>query len=77
MLGVTKRFRILAITLLTGGLIAGILPLSARALSGAASAPAKITDPINDNDLIAVPGNVRPEAYCDQRSWACRRRFST
>ncbi len=62
MLGVTKRFRILAITLLTGGLIAGILPLSARALSGAASAPAKITDPINDNDLIAVPGNVRPEA---------------
>ncbi|MGC2277516.1 MAG: protease pro-enzyme activation domain-containing protein, partial [Candidatus Binatus sp.] len=52
----------MAITLLTGGLIAGILPLSARALSGAASAPAKITDPINDNDLIAVPGNVRPEA---------------
>ena len=40
----------------------GLLSVPARALSGATSAPDQITDAINDNDTIPVPGNVRFEA---------------
>ncbi|MGA8791431.1 S53 family peptidase, partial [Candidatus Binatus sp.] len=58
----SKRIWVVAIVLAIGGLAVGILPISARALSGASSAPDQITDPINDNDVIATPGNTRPEA---------------
>src|ERR1019366_8366729 len=58
----SKRIWIVAIVLAIGGLAVGIIPISARALSDATSAPAQITDSINDNDLISTPGNIRPEA---------------
>ncbi len=57
-----NRIRVIAIALAIGGLTVCILPISARPLAGAASAPAQITEPINDNDVIPVPGNVPPEA---------------
>jgi len=56
------RFWVIAIALSIGGLIACILPVSARALSGASATAAQISEPINDDDAIAVPGNIRPEA---------------
>ncbi|HEY9157346.1 choice-of-anchor D domain-containing protein [Candidatus Binatus sp.] len=58
----SKRIWVFAITLAIGGLAVGIIPISVRALSGATSAPAQITDPVNDNDVISIPGNIRPEA---------------
>ncbi len=58
----SKRIWVFAITLAIGGLAVGIIPISARALSGATSAPAQITNPVNDNDVISIPGNIRPEA---------------
>src|SRR5208282_8703 len=58
----SKRIWVVAIVLAIGGLAVGILPISARALSGASSALDQITDPINDNEVIATPGNTRPEA---------------
>ena len=51
-----------AIVLLIGALTLCILPISARALSDSMAAPAQINEPINDADLVAVPGNTRPEA---------------
>src|SRR5208283_272767 len=57
-----KRIWVIAIMLTIGGLAVCSLPSSARALSGATSAPAQITDPINDNEAISIPGNIRPEA---------------
>jgi len=58
----SKRIWIVAIVLAIGGMAVGIIPISARALSEATSAPAQITDPINDNDVVSIPGNIRPEA---------------
>lgn len=58
----SKRIWVVAIALAIGALAVGILPISARALSGATSAPAQITDPINDNDVISIPGNIPPGA---------------
>ncbi|WP_425152012.1 S53 family peptidase, partial [Candidatus Binatus sp.] len=57
-----KRIWVIAIVLAIGGLAMGLLSVPARALSGATSAPDQITDAINDNDTIPVPGNVRFEA---------------
>src|ERR1019366_6255911 len=57
-----KRIWVIAIILAIGGLAVCSLPISARALSGATSAPAQITDPISDNEVISLPGNIRPEA---------------
>ena len=57
-----KRIWVVAIVLAIGGMAVGIIPISARALSEATSAPAQITDPINDNDVVSIPGNIRPEA---------------
>ena len=63
MLPVTGRhFWILAILLSITGLILAIVPISARAVSSEPSAEAQIVEPIDDNDVIAVPGNIRPEA---------------
>src|SRR5271156_6655179 len=58
----SNRIWLMAIALTIGGMAVCILPTSARSFSGATSAPAQITDIINDDDAIAVPGNVRPEA---------------
>ncbi len=57
-----KRIWVIAIILAIGGLAVCSLPISAGALYGATSAPAQITDPINDNEVISIPGNIRPEA---------------
>ena len=57
-----KRIWFMAIALALAGLAVCILPISARSFSAATLAPAQITEPINDDDVIAVPGNVRPEA---------------
>ena len=58
----SKRILVVAIVVAISGLAVGSLPISARALSGATSAPAQITDPINDNEVISIPGNIPPEA---------------
>src|SRR5271154_4842762 len=58
----SKRGLVIAIVLVIGGLTVCILPVSARALSSGTSAAAQISQPIDDNDVIAVAGNVRPEA---------------
>src|SRR6202451_1725607 len=60
--GMGKRIWFMAIALALAGLAGCILPISARSFSAATLAPAQITEPINDDDVIAVPGNVRPEA---------------
>src|ERR1035437_3129768 len=57
-----KRIWVIAIILAIGGLAVCSLPIPARALSGATSAPAQITDPINDNEAISILGNTRSEA---------------
>src|SRR5208282_4541950 len=57
-----RRIWVVAIVLAIGGLALCSLPIAARALSGATSAPDQITDPINDNDVVSTPGNVRPQA---------------
>ena len=57
-----KRIWVVAIVLALCGLTVCIPPILARAPSSAASATPQITDPINDNDVVAVPGNIRPEA---------------
>src|ERR1700685_568913 len=60
--GMGKRIWFMAIALALAGLAWCILPISARSFSAAALAPAQITESINDDDVVAVPGNVRPEA---------------
>ena len=57
-----KRGLTIAIIVALGALALCLLPVSARAIAGGSSATAQITDQINYNDLITVPGNVRPEA---------------
>ncbi len=57
-----RRIWVVAIVAAIGGLAVCSLPIAARALSGATSAPDQITDPINDNDVVSIPGNIRPEA---------------
>src|SRR5271170_772835 len=57
-----KRGLTIAVIVALGGLAVCLLPVSARAIAGGPSATAQITDQINDNDVVTVPGNVRPEA---------------
>src|SRR3984885_12000193 len=57
-----KRGLITAVIVALGGLAVCLLPVSARAVASGSSANAQITDQINDNDEVTVPGNVRPEA---------------
>ncbi len=57
-----KRSLVIVLALAISGMTVSVLPISARALATSTSAPARITDPADDNDLFAVPGNVRPEA---------------
>src|SRR5271166_317162 len=57
-----KRIWVVTIVLALCGLTVCIPATLARAPSSAASATPQITDPINDNDVVAVPGNIRPEA---------------
>src|SRR5277367_6928839 len=57
-----KRGLTIAVIVALGGLAVCLLSVSAHAIAGGSSATAQITDQINDNDLITVPGNVRPEA---------------
>jgi Pro-kumamolisin, activation domain/Abnormal spindle-like microcephaly-assoc'd, ASPM-SPD-2-Hydin len=53
-----RLIRIVAVVLAIGGL----WTLASSALGGATSATAQITAPVDDNDLVALAGNVRPEA---------------
>ena len=57
-----KWLWVAASALAIGGFTVSFLPISARARSDATSAPAQITEPIEDNAVISVPGNIRPEA---------------
>ena len=57
-----KRGLTIAVIIALGGLAVCLLPTTTRAIAGGSSATAQITDQINDNDLVSVPGNVRPEA---------------
>src|SRR5271154_5121789 len=57
-----KRGLTIAVIVALGGLAVCLLSVSARAIAGGSSATAQITDQIDDNDLVTVPGNVRPEA---------------